>query len=134
MEHYRGLARFALTGVLAALVPTASFGAAADVSEDVFKGALRYTVQIRATIPVPFDGDRKGSGLGAGFVVDAARGWIMTNAHVVGRSPSRVEVAFHGQEFSEADKVYVDPFLDLAIVRVSDREATKNIQAPRLEC
>ena len=47
----------------------------------------------RSTLPVPFDGDRKGSGLGAGFVVDADRGWIMTNAHVVGRSPSRVEVA-----------------------------------------
>ena len=103
-------------------------------NEDAFKTALKYTVQIRATVPVPFDGDRKGSGLGAGFVVDAARGWIMTNAHVVGRSPSRVEVAFHGQEFAEATKIYVDPFLDLAIVRVADRNATKDIQAPRLEC
>lgn len=107
---------------------------AADTSEDVFKGALRYTVQVRATLPVPFDGDRKGSGLGAGFLVDAARGWIMTNAHVVGRSPSRVEVAFHGHEFSEADKVYVDPFLDLAIVRVSERVSTAAIAPPRLEC
>ena len=109
-------------------------GAAAHSNEDIFKTALKYTVQIRATVPVPFDGDRKGSGLGAGFVVDAARGWIMTNAHVVGRSPSRVEVAFHGAEFAEATKVYVDPFLDLAIVRVSDLGTTKEIQAPRLEC
>ncbi len=61
--------------------------APAPANEDVFKTALRYTVQIRSTLPVPFDGDRKGSGLGAGFVVDAERGWIMTNAHVVGRSP-----------------------------------------------
>jgi len=106
----------------------------ADTSEDVFKGALRYTVQVRATLPVPFEGDRKGSGLGAGFLVDAARGWIMTNAHVVGRSPSRVEVAFHGQEFSEADKIYVDPFLDLAIIRVSERVDTAAIKPPRLEC
>ena len=106
----------------------------AYANEDAFKTALKYTVQIRATVPVPFDGDRKGSGLGAGFVVDAAQGWIMTNAHVVGRSPSRVEVAFYGQEFVEASKVYVDPFLDLAIVRVADRNLTKDIQAPRLEC
>ncbi|HSB49233.1 MAG TPA: trypsin-like peptidase domain-containing protein [Burkholderiales bacterium] len=116
---------------LCAVVPLA---AAADLSEDIFKGALRYTVQVRTTLPVPFDGDRKGSGLGAGFVVDAARGWIMTNAHVVGRSPSRVEIALHGGEYAEAAKVYVDPFLDLAIVRVSERVETKAIAEPRLEC
>lgn len=106
----------------------------AATDEDVFKTALKYTVQIRATLPIPFDSDRKGSGLGAGFVVDAERGWIMTNAHVVGRSPSRVEVAFHGRDFMEAAKVYVDPFLDVAIVRLADRAATSGVEAPRLEC
>ncbi len=116
---------------LCAIPPLAT---AADTSEGVFKNALNYTVQVRATLPVPFDGDRKGSGLGAGFLVDAGRGWIMTNAHVVGRSPSRIEIAFHGQEFSEAHKVYVDPFLDLAIIRVSDGVDTKGIAEPRLEC
>ena len=123
----------ALAGIasLCAIAPTA---AAADTSEVVFKNALNYTVQIRATLPVPFDGDRKGSGLGAGFLVDAGRGWIMTNAHVVGRSPSRIEVAFHGQEFSEAQKVYVDPFLDLAIIRVPEGIDTKGIAEPQLEC
>ena len=128
--------RYFQTGIMlwAALGSGAASAAAAEHGEQIFRKALNYTVQIRARRPVPFDGDRKGSGLGAGFVVDAARGWIMTNAHVVGRSPSRVEVAFHGQEFAEAAKVYVDPFLDLAIVRVADRDATKGIQAPRLEC
>jgi len=125
---YSALARLA---VLCTIAPLAT---AADTSEGVFKNALNYTVQVRATLPVPFDGDRKGSGLGAGFLVDAGRGWIMTNAHVVGRSPSRIEVAFHGQEFSEAHKVYVDPFLDLAIIRVSDGVSTKEIEEPRLEC
>ncbi len=123
----------ALAG-LVSLCAVAPLAAAADTSEDVFKNALGYTVQVRSTLPVPFDGDRKGSGLGAGFLVDAGRGWIMTNAHVVGRSPSRIEIAFHGQEFSEAHKVYVDPFLDLAIIRVSDGVDTKGISEPRLEC
>jgi S1-C subfamily serine protease len=107
---------------------------AADTSESIFKNALKYTVEVRTTLPVPFDGDRKGSGLGAGFIVDAGRGWIMTNAHVVGRSPSRVEVALHGQDFAEAAKVYVDPFLDLAVIRVPERVDTRGIEAPRLEC
>ncbi|MGH8635311.1 MAG: S1C family serine protease, partial [Burkholderiales bacterium] len=128
LKVYSGLA------CLTFLVASAPVAAAADSSEDIFKGALRYTVQIRTTLPVPFDGDRKGSSLGAGFVVDAARGWIMTNAHVVGRSPSRVEVALHGQEYSEAAKVYVDPFLDLAIIRVSESVETVGIAGPRLEC
>ncbi len=123
--------RFLIPLLLAATAPTA---AGADLSEDIFKGALRYTVQVRTTLPVPFDGDRKGSSLGAGFVVDSGRGWIMTNAHVVGRSPSRVEIALHGQEFAEATKVYVDPFLDVAIVRVADRVETKGVAEPPLDC
>jgi S1-C subfamily serine protease len=128
MKVYSALAR------IAALCAVAPFAMAADGSESIFKNALKYTVQVRTTLPVPFDGDRKGSGLGAGFVVDAGRGWIMTNAHVVGRSPSRVEVALHGQDFTEAEKVYVDPFLDLAIIRVTGRADTRDIEEPRLEC
>jgi len=120
--------------LFAHLVAAAPIATAADIGEEVFKNALRYTVQVRTMLPIPFDGDRKGSGLGAGFVVDAERGWVMTNAHVVGRSPSRVEVALHGQEFSEATKIYVDPYLDLAIIRVSERVSTKGIAVPRLEC
>jgi S1-C subfamily serine protease len=136
MGHTRGSARNAPACALALAFLFSPLAAAADsnASEDVFKGALRYTVQVRATLPVPFDGDRKGSGLGAGFLVDAARGWVMTNAHVVGRSPSRVEVAFHGDEFSEASKVYVDPFLDVAIIRVSEKIDTKGIVPPQLAC
>jgi len=112
----------------------ATVAAAADIGEQVFKNALRYTVQVKTTLRIPFNGDRKGSGLGAGFVVDAGRGWIMTNAHVVGRSPSRVEVALYGQDFSEATKIYVDPYLDLAIIRVPQGVDTSGIEEPRLEC
>jgi len=120
----------ALLVVLLALLAPASGGA----SEDVFKDALRYTVQIRSTVPLPFSGDRKGSGLGAGFLVDAQRGWIMTNAHVVSRSPARIEIAFHGQEFAPATKVYVDPFLDFAIVKADESVETRSITVPPLEC
>jgi S1-C subfamily serine protease len=127
-QVYSALARFVCIGTL---VPCA---AAADLSEDIFKSALRYTVQVKTTLPVPFDGDRKGSSLGAGFVVDAERGWIMTNAHVVGRSPSRVEIALHGEDYVEGAKVYVDPFLDLAIVRTAERVDTRGIGEPKLEC
>jgi serine protease Do len=106
----------------------------ADKGEDIFRNALNYTVQIKTTVPVPFNGDRKGSGFGAGFLVDAARGWVMTNAHVVSRSPSRVELAFHGQEFSEASKIYVDPYLDIALIKVHAQVDTAKISPPALDC
>ena len=125
---------FARYGRLALAAALAALAAPGQSNEDVFKDALRYTVQIKSTVPIPFSGDRKGSGLGAGFLVDAKRGWIMTNAHVVSRSPARIEVAFHGQEFLPASKVYVDPFLDFAILKADGGSDTQGIKVPPLEC
>ena len=123
----------ALQMVSATLLLVASM-ARADTSEEYFKGALEYTVQIKTTVSVPFDGESKRSSMGAGFLVDAERGWVMTNAHVVSRSPSQVVLAFNGQEFSEATKVYVDPFLDLALIKVSDSINTRGVSPAQLDC
>ena len=123
-----------LRRTLAACTLAAAFGApAADNSETIFNQALSYTVQIRTAVATPLEGDLKGTQRGAGFMVDAERGWVMTNAHVVSRSPSRVEVAFQGQSYSEAEKIYVDPHLDLAIVRVAIPEGQR-VNAATLEC
>ena len=105
-----------------------------DTGEAIFSNALAYTVQIKAAIPIPFDGDNKGFGTGSGFVVDRERGWVMTNAHVVSRSPARIEVAFYEGEFGEAKKLYVDPFLDLAILDVGERARAKGIENAPLDC
>jgi serine protease Do len=112
---------------------TAALAAASDKGEEIFRKALGYTVQIKSSVSTPFAGDAKGSILGAGFVVDAERGWILTNAHVVSRSPSRVEVAFHDQEFHDAEKVWVDPYMDVAVVKTPSTAAAA-IDVPRLEC
>lgn len=115
-----------------ASTPLRSLAAVPDGGEQIFRKALSYTVQIKSSVSIPFAGDGKGSSLGAGFVVDAARGWVLTNAHVVSRSPSRVEVAFHDKDFVEAAKVWVDPYMDIAILKVTDD--TTNIAVPQLEC
>ena len=123
------------TMLWSALVCASANGAAvAERGEQIFRKALNYTVQIKSSVSIPFAGDGKGSSLGAGFVIDAARGWILTNAHVVSRSPSRVEVAFSDQEFTDADKVWVDPYMDIAIVKVPDPATTSAIEVPQLEC
>ncbi len=115
------------------LCSTGAAQAQAGESERIFEEALRYTVKVKSAVPVPFTGDRKGTARGAGFVVDAERGWIMTNAHVVSRSPSRVEVAFKDEAFVPARKIYVDSFLDLALLEIA-RPPGKPLAAASLHC
>ena len=72
-----------LTNTLLAITALcAAFPLWARNAEDIFKDARSYTVQIRVSVPVPFVDDDRGNFEGAGFVVDAERGWIMTNGHV----------------------------------------------------
>jgi len=44
----------------------------------------------------------------------------MTNAHVVSRSPSSIEIAFKGRDFVDAYKVYFDPNPDLATFAIDN--------------
>ncbi|CAG0932503.1 MAG: trypsin-like serine protease [Rhodocyclaceae bacterium] len=127
MKKFPGLLAIATV----ALAPAAAL--AQDDSERIFRKAQAYTVRVKTSVPVPFAGDKRGTLIGAGFVVDAGRGWIMTNAHVVSRSPARVQVAFHGQEFGPARKVYVDPFLDLAVIEARPEDG-RMLAAAELEC
>ena len=120
--------------LLLLFLPGAAAAAEVEHGERIFRKALGYTVQIKNSVSIPFAGDAKGSSLGAGFVIDVEKGWILTNAHVVSRSPSRVEVAFHDQDFQDATKVWVDPYMDLAIVRAPHPAAMAAIEVPRLEC
>lgn len=105
-----------------------------DAAESHFEQALRYTVQIRSSIQLPFIGDERGAFTGAGFVVDLKRRWIMTNAHVVSRSPSRVEAAFRRGEFHPVRKVYMDPYLDLAIIELPEGSMPPQAQEVKLGC
>lgn len=101
--------------------------------EGIFQHAPAYTVQIRAMVVLPFVEDTAGSSLGAGFVVDAERGWVMTNSHVAASSPSIVLIAFRGEEYEKASKIYVDPYLDLAILQLA-KPQRKNLTAAELDC
>lgn len=118
--------------VLAVAGPIGTARAAGD--EEVFDVAKHYTVKVRTQVELPFFGDRKGTSIGAGFVVDTQRGWIMSNAHVVSRSPSKVSVSFLGNGFVPARKLYVDPYVDLAIIEVDARAHRKQLAAAQLDC
>lgn len=95
---------------------------------------MQYTVKIRTIVETPFAGDEKGTIEGAGFLVDRDRRWLLTNAHVTTRSPSRVEAAFKGGQFFPVQKVYVDPFLDLAVVEIPKKHFPDKAVVASLQC
>jgi S1-C subfamily serine protease len=120
--------------LLAAVLFLASQSVPAAGDEEVFDTAKHYTVKVRTQVELPFYGDRKGTHSGAGFVVDAARGWIMTNAHVSARSPSVVKVSFLGGEYLPVTKLYVDPYLDLAFLEIPADGRPTGLKAAKLDC
>jgi serine protease Do len=106
----------------------------AESTEDIFGRAVLYTVQVKTAVPVPFEDEEQGTWSGAGFVVDKERGWIMTNAHVVSRSPATVEVGFKGGDFIDAHKLYVDPYLDIAVVAIDNSRIPPGTVDPEFDC
>jgi S1-C subfamily serine protease len=57
----------------------------------------------------------------------------MTNAHVTAKSPSHVRVRFQRGEYYEATKVYIDPYLDLAILELEESQR-EGLEAAELDC
>lgn len=124
-----GRARVAML-VLSALAAMACEAAAQGPIDE----ALRHTVKIGVTIRHPFGFDHKGAATGSGFLVDRARGWIATNAHVAGRSPSRLRVNFRNGDSIEARKVHVDAHVDLAILAIPVDAIPAAASEARLRC
>jgi serine protease Do len=121
--------------VLAGILAMTAFQAHAESdAEAAFRAAKGWTVRVQVERTVSFVEDEPGAFQGAGFVVDAARGWILTNAHVAGRSPTNLKVAFDGGRLIPAQRVYVDPYLDVAIIGYSPSQLQKQPPEPTLEC
>lgn len=105
----------------------------AKSTEDIFEKAKEYTIQIRTAVDIPFSSDEKQASQGAGFLVDKNRGWAVTNAHVVTRSISTITVAPHQGQFLAAKKIYVDPYIDMAVIEVPDEHLNK-LKEAKLDC
>ena len=64
-----------------------------------------------------FDESVQGGSNATGFVVDAERGIVLTNRHVVGSGPIRLSATFQNQERVDAVPLYRDPVHDFAFIR-----------------
>ncbi|KAJ1720756.1 hypothetical protein LPJ53_004641 [Coemansia erecta] len=83
------------------------------VSEKAFNGI----VSIRFYVPASFDGDSPLCSEATGFIVDAKRGIILTNRHVVGPGPFVGEAIMHDHEEISARAVYRDPIHDFGFLQ-----------------
>ena len=119
---------------LVLLLFLASAASAESAAEDAFRSARAWTVQIRMSVSQAFAEDEPGSFEGAGLVADAARGWVITNAHVASHSYSQITLAFEDSHGLPARRVYVDPFLDLAIIAYDPQRLGRRPPEPTLEC
>jgi len=102
--------------------------------ESVFQDAARYTVKIETTTEYPYDNDSYGTTIGAGFLIDKARGWVLTNRHVAGDAPSVIEVRFRNSNYMLAEKLYLDPQVDLALLQIPLESIPKDAIEAKLEC
>ncbi|KUJ17248.1 putative pro-apoptotic serine protease [Mollisia scopiformis] len=81
------------------------------------ENVVRNVVSIRFCQTCSFDTDPALTSEATGFVVDAERGYIMTNRHVVGSGPFWGYCIFDNHEEVDAYPVYRDPVHDFGILR-----------------
>ena len=100
--------------------------ATADTAEwqATIERVVRNVVSIHFCQTCAFDTDSAISSEATGFVVDAERGYILTNRHVVGAGPFWGYCIFDNHEECDVYPVYRDPVHDFGILRF-DPEAIK---------
>jgi S1-C subfamily serine protease len=89
-------------------------------------------VSVRIDAPRPFDTEWNGSSQATAFVVDADRGLLLTNRHVVQPGPVVAEAVFLNHEEIPLRPVYRDPVHDFGFFRY-DPAALRFIRPPALQ-
>jgi S1-C subfamily serine protease len=93
---------------------------------------VKNVVSIHFCQTASFDTDSAISSEATGFVVDAERGYILTNRHVVGAGPFTGHIIFDNHEECDVYPVYRDPVHDFGILRF-DPKAVKYMTLHQLE-
>ncbi|KAK3954042.1 trypsin-like cysteine/serine peptidase domain-containing protein [Pseudoneurospora amorphoporcata] len=106
----------------------------ADTAEwqATIENVVRNVVSIRFCQTCSFDTDPALTSEATGFVVDAERGYILTNRHVVGSGPFWGYCIFDNHEEVDAYPVYRDPVHDFGILKF-DPKAIKYMPVAALQ-
>ncbi|KAI9742759.1 MAG: hypothetical protein M1818_003488 [Claussenomyces sp. TS43310] len=109
-------------------------GGPADTAEwqETIERVVRNVVSIRFSQTCAFDTDPALTSEATGFVVDAEKGLVLTNRHVVGSGPFWGYIVFDNHEEVDAYPVYRDPVHDFGFLRF-DPKAIKYMPVVALE-
>jgi S1-C subfamily serine protease len=114
----RAARRAAVAPIAAAAVAPAAVDVAATADwARTLERIASSVVTIQVDQARAFDTERNSSAQATGFVVDAQRGLILTNRHVVTPGPVTAEATFLNREEVQLYPVYRDPVHDFGIYR-----------------
>ncbi len=99
--------------------------------ETTLERVVPSIVAIRVSATRPFDTEGAASAVATGFVVDAERGIILTNRHVVEPGPVVAEAVFYNHEEVPLRAIYRDPVHDFGFYQF-DPKALRFLQASAL--
>jgi len=106
-----------IVGATLGLTSSTVFAAEEDSWAETVSKAANSVVSLQLSQLRTFDDSPQGGSNATGFVVDAERGIVLTNRHVVGSGPIRLSATFQNQERVDAVPLYRDPVHDFAFVR-----------------
>ncbi|KAJ1984485.1 hypothetical protein H4R34_000632 [Dimargaris verticillata] len=85
--------------------------------EPTLERAIKAIVSIKANCVRSFDTESSGAYTATGFVVDAKRGIILSNRHVVSPAPTVAQAIFSNYEEVPLEPIYRDPVHDFGFFR-----------------
>jgi len=121
--------KIAFTAVFLAI---ATLAHASDDWQQTLDEAVPGVVVLRVNSPRSFDGQVSGYSTATGFVVDAEKGLILTNRHVVTTGPVVAEAVLLDNEEIPVQAVYRDPVHDFGFFRF-DPSDVEFMDIPELE-
>ena len=128
--RYVRIARALLLLPLLAAIPAVP--AAAQSWEETLDRIVPAVVALRVSATRSFDTHRAGVSVATGFVVDAKRGLILTNRHVVQSGPVTAEAIFLDHERIPVHPIYRDPVHDFGFFRF-DPGLVRFMEVPEIE-
>jgi len=113
-----------LIGLLGAFVAPGQARAVTEASawQETLDRVAPAVVVLRISSTRSFDDSGAGTSTATGFVVDAKRGLILTNRHVVTPGPVVAEAVFQNNEEVSIQAVYRDPVHDFGLFRYDPKD------------
>ncbi len=121
-----------ITSVVSTLLATVAMTQPGNGWQETIDRVAPSVVVMRVNAPRAFDSVRTGYQTATGFVVDAERGLILTNRHVVMSGPVVAEAVFLNNEEVEVSAVYRDPVHDFGFYRF-DPDSVKFMDVKELQ-